>query len=321
MTKYINRETAVENSKKKTKTDKFIRLVFLIISLLCSSSVIFILILIIYKGISPFINDYVIDGIAYRLNVWDFLTGTSWSGNGGTGYGAGFIVMNTIYVTFFTVLLAAPISIITALVVVRMTNEYFGKIIGSVIELLASIPSVIFGMFGLGVITGWTKSIAEIFDYQTFGGQSNLTVILVLTMMSIPTITMISITALRSVNQNVITGSLALGASLSQTNYKVVLKSAKSGIFSGAILGVNRALGEATAVTMVAGNITNGPSFNLFATTRTLTSTMLAEMGEATGLNYDVRFSCGILLIFLIIFINFLLLRLKNKMGTQEYGK
>lgn len=320
MIKYLNRESEIILSKKKTKTDKIVRLVFLFLALLCSSSVIFILLFIIYKGVSPFINNYIIDGETYKVNLWSFITGSSWSGNQ-ANYGAGFIIVNTLYIAFWTTLLSTPISILTALVVVRMSHKYVGKIIEFAIELLASIPSVIFGMFGMGMITNWTKSLADIFSYQTFGGQSNLSAILVLTMMSVPTITMLSISALKNVKQDLINGSLALGASTSQTNNRVVLMSARSGIFAGIILGVNKALGEATAVTMVAGNAINGPSFNLFSTTRTLTSTMLAEMGEATGLNYDIRFSCGILLLLLIIVINYFLLRLNNRIGGIKREK
>lgn len=320
MVKFLNRENEVIRSRKKTRTDKFVRLAFFLLALLCSLSVVFILLFIIYKGLSPFINDYVIDGESYKVDLWSFLIGNSWMGNQ-ANYGAGFIVINTLYIALWTTLLSAPISILTALVVVRMSQKYIGKIIEFAIELLASIPSVIFGMFGMGIITNWTKSLADIFDYQTFGGQSNMSAILVLTMMSVPTITMLAISAIKNVKQDLINGSLALGASISQTNYKVVLMSARSGIFAGIILGVNKALGEATAVTMVAGNAINGPSFNLFSTTRTLTSTMLAEMGEATGLNYDIRFSCGILLLFIIIVINYLLLHLNSKIGGIKNAK
>lgn len=164
----------------------------------------------------------------------------------------------------------------------------------------------------MGIVTDWTKELAKIFNYQSAGGLSNLTVVLVLTMMSIPTITMLSITSLKAVNKNLISASLALGASNSETNFKVVLTSAKSGIFAGLILGVNRALGEATAVTMVCGNAGTGPTFNIFSTTRTLTSTMLTGMSDASGLNYDIRFSVGIILIFIIIGSN-LLLKFANR--------
>ena len=110
-------------------------------------------------------------------------------------------------------------------------------------------------------------------------------------------------------------GSLALGASPTQTNFKVVLVSAKSGIFAGLILGLGRAFGEATAVSMVAGNKMYGPTTNLFDITRTLTSTMLAGLKETTGLDYDIRFSVGIVLMILILFTNFLINKVIARIG------
>ena len=126
---------------------------------------------------------------------------------------------------------------------------------------------------------------------------------------------MLSITAIKSVNKNLELGSLALGASRSETNFKVVLTSARSGIFAGLILGIARALGEATAVTMVCGNAGSGPNFNLFGTTRTLTTTMLQGFGEATGLKYDIRFSIGLMLIFIILISNLILSALNRKLS------
>ncbi len=121
--------------------------------------------------------------------------------------------------------------------------------------------------------------------------------------------------ALNVENDDLIKGSLALGASQTQTNFKLVLTSAKSGIFSGIILGVGRALGEATAVSMVAGNADVGPTFNLFDTTRTLTTTMLQGFQETTGLNYDIRFSVGVVLIVIILGTNIILNIAKKKIG------
>jgi len=107
---------------------------------------------------------------------------------------------------------------------------------------------------------------------------------------------------------------LALGTSEAQTNFRIVIPSAKGGSFSGIILGVGRALGEATAVSMVAGNAGSGPTFDLFDTTRTLTSTMLLGLKETTGLDYDIRFSVGIVLIIIIIVTNIILNRFKKRL-------
>ena len=132
-----------------------------------------------------------------------------------------------------------------------------------------------------------------------------------------PTITSMSITAISSVDRALEEGSLALGATKTQTNFKVVLIAAKSGIFAGAILGIGRAF-EATAVAMVAGNKMFGPTFDLFDITRTLTSTMLSGLKETTGLDYDIRFSVGLVLMVVILVSNFLLNLAKKKVGNMS---
>jgi len=311
MGRMLSKEEFIKRAERKTRVDTLVRSLLFALTAVSASAVIFIVFFIVYKGLKPFISEYQIQGENYKVDFFSFLLGTAWQ-NGVAGYGAGYIIVNTIYVTALTMVLSGPISIMTALVIVRMSDKWIGEFLNSVIEILASIPSVIYGMFGMGIVTDWTKGLAKIFNYQSAGGLSNLTVVLVLTMMSIPTITMLSITSLKAVNKNLISASLALGASNSETNFKVVLASAKSGIFAGLILGVNRALGEATAVTMVCGNAGTGPTFNIFSTTRTLTSTMLTGMSDASGLNYDIRFSVGIILIFIIIGSN-LLLKFANR--------
>ncbi|MEE0384441.1 PstC family ABC transporter permease, partial [Amedibacillus dolichus] len=151
--------------------------------------------------------------------------------------------------------------------------------------------------------------------FATVGGASLLAVILLLAIMIFPTITSLSITAINAVDTEMELGSLALGATKTQTNFKVVLASAKSGIFAGAILGIGRAFGEATAVAMVAGNKMFGPTFHLFDTTRTLTTTMLSGLKETSGLDYDIRFSVGLVLMAVILLSNLILNYVKKRVG------
>lgn len=162
------------------------------------------------------------------------------------------------------------------------------------------------------------SSLAANFGFVTAGGSSLLAVILLLAIMIFPTITALSITAIRSVDKEIELGSLALGATATQTHFKVVLTAAKSGIFAGAILGIGRAFGEATAVAMVAGNKMFGPTFHLFDTTRTLTTTMLAGLKETTGLDYDIRFSAGLVLMAVILLSNLILNLVKKKVGKLK---
>lgn len=308
-------EVNIKKIKNKTVIDKIVRSIFLTLTIISSAIIVVIVLFIIIKGISPFVKSYEIDGSLYKVNSFSFLFGTTWFKNPNI-YGAGFIIINTVYVVFLAILIAVPVSVLTALFISKIAPKGIGKIINYVIEILSSIPSIIYGIFGLGIITRFVERLSLAFNFQSAGGLSTLATVFVLAIMIIPTITMISVTSINAVKQDIIHGSLALGASKTQTNFKVVLASAKTGIFSGIILGVGRALGEATAVSMVAGNNGSGPIFNLFNTTRTLTSTMLLGLKETTGLDYDIRFSVGILLIVVILGSNILLNLVKRKIGS-----
>ena len=310
----IKYEDNIKKIKRKTTIDKIVKGIFLGITMISSSIIVIIVVFIFIKGISPFVKDYLISGESYRVNLWSFLTGSTWFKSPNI-YRAGFIVINTIYIVFLSLLIAVPISVLTALFISKIAPKAVATVISYVVDILASIPSIIYGLFGVGVITKLVKTISSWFNYQSAGGLSTLSTVLVLALMIIPTITMISLTSINAVRRDLINGSLALGASTTQTNFKVVLVSAKSGIFSGIILGVGRALGEATAVSLVAGNNEVGPIFNLFETTRTLTSTMLLGLKETTGLDYDIRFSIGILLIIVILVTNILLNYIKKRIG------
>ena len=299
--------------ERKLLTDKVFKYLCLVITLLSASIIIFVCMLIFIKGLTPFFKEYLIDGELIRINFFEFLIGTTWSDP--YYFGIGFILINTLYIVFLSLLIATPISVLTALFIVRRSPKFLGGILTSTTEVLASIPSIVYGIFGAGVITKFVKWIGEILNYQTAGGQSVLASVIVLAIMIIPTMTIVSITSIKAVKKDVINGSIALGASKTQTNFKVVLTSAKSGIFAGIILALGRALGEATAISMVIGHAINGPTFNLLDISRTLTSTMLLGLKETTGLQYDIRFSVAIFLIFIILFSNILLNYIKKRIG------
>ena len=299
---------------QKSLMDKIWRYLFLVVALICSSVIIFIVLFILIKGLTPFIKNYNIDGVFYKVDFIKFIFGIRWFKNPNI-YGIGFIIVNTIYVTILSLLIAIPISILTALFIAKIAPKKISSILSYIIELLSSIPSVIYGMFGMGIVTKIVKEFSNFFGYQSAGGLSVLTVAIVLAIMIIPTITMISVSSIKAVKKTYIEGSLALGASTTQTNFKIVLSSAKNGIFSGIILGIGRALGEATAVSMVAGNPSSGPNFHPFEATKTLTSTMLQGLTEAEGLEYDIRFSVGIVLIILILGSNLLLNLVKRRIN------
>lgn len=311
MKKYVREFISTEKNDKKLKKDRRLRSIFMIAALISSAMIVLIVIFISFKGISPFLPGYKYGNVDFM----HFLTGTTWRKDQGL-YGVGFIIINTFISAFGALILSFPMSVLTALFIAKIAPKRITNGMKTVIELLASIPSVVYGVFAAGTITTMVSNLADSFGFVTAGGSSLLAVILLLAIMIFPTITSLSITAIQAVDKEIELGSLALGATKTQTNFKVVLISAKSGIFAGAILGIGRAFGEATAVAMVAGNKMFGPTFNLFDTTRTLTTTMLAGLKETTGLDYDIRFSAGLVLMLVILCSNLLLNFVKRKVGN-----
>jgi phosphate transport system permease protein len=301
---------------KKDFFDFVIKLIFLIATIISASFIIIIIFFIAKEGIKPFVTD---NGGLGRVNLVRFLTGTVWLE--GTAfksnlYSVGFIIINTLYISFLSLLISLPIGVLTALFIAKIAPKRLSKILRTVIEILAAIPSIVYGLFGSGVILSFVYNFAKIFNVQSQGGNSVLATVLVLSLMILPTITALSEVAIRSVGKDIEQGSLALGATKTQTNFKVVLISAKSGIFSSAILGIGRALGEATAVSLVAGNARSGPSLGFFQTTSTLTSTMLQGLKETIGIDYDIRFSVGIVLMIVILITNLSLNFVKKRVGN-----
>jgi len=300
---------------KRGLIDLITRLFFLVTTIISASFIIVVIIFIAKEGIKPFITDN--DGIG-KVNLIRFLTGNTWligTTFKSSLYSVGFIIINTLYIALMSLLIAMPIGVMTALFIAKIAPKRLSSVMRTVVELLAAIPSIVYGLFGSGVILKIVYDLAKVFGVQSRGGNSVLATITVLSLMILPTITALSEVAIRSVGKDIEHGSLALGATKTQTNFKVVLTSAKSGIFTAAILGIGRALGEATAVSLVAGNAQSGPSFGFFQTTATLTSTMLQGIKETIGIDYDIRFSVGLTLMVVILLTNLSLNYVKRKVG------
>lgn len=304
--------TDSKHVKRNKILDRIFRYLFKGMAILSASFIIVIIVFVFVKGVSPFLPGYE-NG---QVDIISFLTGNIYRQDTAT-YGVGFIIINTLVCSFLALLISFPISVLTALFIAKIAPKKFGTAMQSVIELLASVPSVVYGIFASGVITAIVKAMAEAMGIATFGGSSLLAVIILLAIMIFPTLTSMAITAIKAVDPDLESASLALGATKTQTNFKVVLTAAKSGIFAGAILGLGRAFGEATAVSMVAGNKLFGPTFDLFDITRTLTSTMLTGLKETSGLDYDIRFSVGLVLIVVIFASNWILNQVKKRIGNQ----
>lgn len=302
-----------KNKDKRLFYDKLLKKIFQGAAILSASFILLILGFIFIKGITPFLPNYEFG----TVSIFEFLFGNMWRQDQGI-YGIGFIVINTLIAVFAALLISFPVSVLTALFIQKIAPTWLKHVMATIVELLASIPSVVYGVFAAGIIASFVNDLANGFGYSTAGGSSLLTVILLLAIMIFPTITSISMTSIAAVDKQMIDASLALGATPTQTNFKIVLLAAKSGIFTGAILGMGRAFGEATAVAMVAGNKMFGPTLNFFDITRTLTSTMLSGLKETTGLDYDIRFSVGLVLMLVILVSNLLLHYVKKKVGNVE---
>lgn len=316
-----------EKIKRKNRRDFITRRIFLSASVLSASFVIMIIIIISIKGLTPFISQYEgfnnVTGVVTlpTVNPVQFLIGNQWL-NGPVGassdYAIGFAIINTFIAVIFSLILTVPVAVLTALLIAKVAPKRIASFLRTVVELLASIPSIIYGVIGLGVITNIVQWIGNLFNYQTAAGLSLLSTSLVLFMMTLPTITAVAETSIRAVKNDIVEGSLALSATPMQTYFKVVLSAAKSGIFAGIILGVGRALGEATAVSMVSGNAFSGVTINPLATTATLTSRMLLGIKETTGIDYDIRFSVGLVLMLVILVTNVSLNWIMKKVGNLD---
>ena len=183
------------------------------------------------------------------------------------------------------------------------------------VELLAAIPSVIYGLIGMMVLNPFMYKLEKVIfagdsNHQFTGGANMLSAIIVLAIMVLPTVISVSTSSLKAVPDSLRAASLALGATKEQTIFKIVILSAKSGILTGVVLGIGRALGEAMAINMVAGGAVNIPL--PFNSVRTLTTQIVSEMGYAGGLHRQVLFTVGLVLYVFIMIVNFVLLKARK---------
>lgn len=229
----------------------------------------------------------------YQIGLKDFLFSTDWSPTAEQpSYGIAYMVLASVFGTVGAVLLGVPVGLLTAVFLAELAPRWLRGIVRPAVELLAGIPSVIFGFFGMRVIV---PGLRALFPGRT-NGDSLLAVILILAMMILPTIINVAQNALEAVPPSYKEASLALGNTQIGTIFKVQIPAAKSGILAGVILGVGRAIGETMAIIMVAGNTVSFP--HLFGAVRPLTSGIAFEMGYATGLHKQALFGIGLVLFF-----------------------
>ena len=246
-----------------------------------------------------------------------FLTGTVWRPNNDI-YGIFPMIMGSIYVTAGAILIGVPIGILTSVFMAKYCPKQIYPVLKGATELLAGIPSVIYGFFGLVVmvpaIREFGKTLRQAGILHKGGdGNSILTASLLLGMMILPTIIGVTESNIRAVPSQYYEGSLALGATHEQSIFKVVLPAAKSGVIAGVVLGIGRAIGETMAVIMIAGNQARLPE-SIFEGVRTMTANIVLEMGYATDLHREALIATGAVLFVFVLILNlsFSLIRRKK---------
>lgn len=281
--------------------EKKVEFIFKLITILSVLFLMLITIFLIVRGLSPFIGDKT------NTSIIGFLTGSSWQPSQDV-YGIGYMIISTISATLGAMIIAIPIGVLTALAIVEVLPKKLAKMMNMAVELLAGIPSVIYGIFGLGLI------VPLIAKYSPqVQGQSLLAVILVLTIMILPTIIAISVTAIKAVPQSYKEASLGLGATAMYTNFKVILPAAKSGILTAIILAIGRAVGETMAIILVAGNVAGGIPNSVFDQVRPLTANIALEMSYASGVHQSMLFTTGLILFVFILCLNIIIYKIINR--------
>ena len=252
-----------------------------------------------------------------KIKVWEFLSGEEWfpTAQPIAQMGVKPLIYGTLWVSLGAILLALPIGLAAAIYLSEIAKKRTRSLLKPLIELLAGIPSVVYGFFGLVVIVPLIQS-----TFNLPVGETALAGSVVLAIMALPTIITISEDAMRNTPRAMKEASLALGASKWQTIYKVVMPYSASGITAGAILGIGRAIGETMAVLMVTGNAAVIPH-TLLAPVRTIPATIAAELGEAPngGLHYEALFALGCILFLITFGINMLVELVTNRKSHKKH--
>lgn len=252
----------------------------------------------------------VISGTPAILKVgWkEILFGTVWEPVGEEPrYGIFYVILTSVLGTGMAVIIGAPLGVLTAVFLAEVAGRRAAAIVRPAVELLAGIPSVIYGLLGIYLLNPVLyrlelKVFAGSKTHQFTGGANLLSAVLVLAIMILPTVINISENAIREVNPGIRAASLALGASPVQTIFRAILPAAKPGIATAVVLGVGRAIGEATAIALVSGNCVNLPL--PFSSVRFLTTAIVGEMGYSQGLHRQMLFAVGLILFWFIMILN-----------------
>ena len=288
MTCFFRNKNMLKKQGTGINVEQIAHMVFLFLGIINVGFVLVICIYLVIAGL-PAIKE---------IGLVDFLFGTKWASTAANPqFGNLPFILTSIYGTAGAIIIGLPLGFFTAGYLAKFAPRPVYKFVSPLIDLLAGIPSVVYGFIGMLVLVPGIQVIFNLPD-----GSSLLASILVLAIMILPSIIKVSITAIQAVPEEYELGSLALGATEIETYYKVMVPAAKSGIAAAVVLGVGRAIGEAMAVMMVAGNAPNMPS--LFESVRFLTTAVASEMSYSSGLQRDALFSIALVLFVFIMLIN-----------------
>lgn len=281
--------------------EKAMNAVFFLCGFLAVAFVLIITLFLVVSGI-PAIKE---------IGLFDFLFGTKWASTAAEpSYGILPFILSSVYGTFGAIVLGVPIGLMCAIFLAEMSGGKLSASVRAAVDLLAGIPSVVYGLLGMIIIVPLVRTLFRLPD-----GANLFSAIIVLTVMILPSVISVSETAIRAVPKEYREASLALGATKTETVFKVIVPAARSGIVTAVVLGVGRAIGEAMAVMMVSGNVANMP--RLFGSVRFLTTAVASEMSYSSGLQRKALFSIALVLFVFIMIIN-LILNFVVKRGAKN---
>lgn len=276
---------------KINAVEKAVKLIFTVCGFLVIGFVLLITVFLIINGL-PAIKE---------IGFADFFFNTKWASTASpASYGILPFIMSSVYGTLGAVVLGVPIGIMCAVFIAKAAPLKIGRAVSGTVDLLSGIPSVVYGLLGMIIIVPFVRKIFNIPD-----GANLFSAIIVLAVMILPSVISVSVNAIRAVPKEYEEASLALGATKTETTFKVTLPAAKSGIVTAVVLGIGRAIGEAMAVMMVAGNVANMPG--IFKSVRFLTTAVASEMSYSSGLQRQALFSIALVLFIFIMAINIVL--------------